>query len=152
MFSEETITTSKKIFSMVASLTASAFLLKTKTSDLIPNQVSEYFSSSLRKFSTKLSSQLTVIIDEFDGLNPNHIFKLNKPEKEKNFSMVLDNNEEIIDVFDGVKFKWLSIVSSRTERPPPANRTTTQFKEAKSDKFEKLLGTFKQLQLILQES
>ncbi|KAG5614260.1 hypothetical protein H5410_014084, partial [Solanum commersonii] len=69
--------------------------------------------------------KLTMVIDEFDGLVNNknyesatiylanklsphiHRLKINKTEKEKNFNIAIERNEEVIDVYNGQTFKWI---------------------------------------------
>nr|DAD46167.1 TPA_asm: hypothetical protein HUJ06_004397 [Nelumbo nucifera]DAD46169.1 TPA_asm: hypothetical protein HUJ06_004399 [Nelumbo nucifera] len=64
-----------------------------------------------------------MVIEEFDGLTSNEIYdvveiylgtkvnlstrrvKVRKPE-EKNFTVTMERNEEIVDVFNRVRFKW----------------------------------------------
>nr|DAD46650.1 TPA_asm: hypothetical protein HUJ06_016587 [Nelumbo nucifera] len=65
-----------------------------------------------------------MVIEELDGLTSNEIYdaaeiylgtkvnpstrrvKVRKPEKEKNFTVTMERNEEIVDVFDRLRFKW----------------------------------------------
>ncbi|KAK4429289.1 protein HYPER-SENSITIVITY-RELATED 4 [Sesamum alatum] len=116
---------SNKVLTAAASVTASIILLKSIANDLIPHQIHTYFSSSLHKLSSRLSSQLTVVIEEFDGLTSNHMFeaanvylgtkispstqriKVYKPQKDQEFAVTVDKNQEIIDFHGGIKFKWL---------------------------------------------
>ncbi|KAK2994142.1 hypothetical protein RJ640_020947 [Escallonia rubra] len=121
LFSYENMPASKTVLSAAASLTASAVLFRTMADDLIP----DYFYSNLRKFINRLSNQLTVVIEEFQGLTPNHMFeaaniylgtkvspstrriKVNKPEKDEELAVTVDRNQEIVDIFQGVKLKWV---------------------------------------------
>ncbi|KAK4360534.1 hypothetical protein RND71_019486 [Anisodus tanguticus] len=66
-----------------------------------------------------------MVIDEFDGLVNNEIYeaaemylgnklspntrrvKISKPEKEKQFNITLERDEEVTDVYNGQKFKWV---------------------------------------------
>ncbi|GMN29354.1 hypothetical protein TIFTF001_002405 [Ficus carica] len=77
--------------------------------------------------SVAATAMMTVVIEEFDGLVSNHIFeaaetylvgkispstqrlKVSKPVKEKNLSITMERNETIVDVFNGVKFKWILV-------------------------------------------
>ncbi|KAL2249759.1 protein HYPER-SENSITIVITY-RELATED 4 [Sesamum indicum] len=125
-FSYESLpSSSNKVLTAAASVTASIILLKSIANDLIPHQIHTYFSSSLHKLSSRLSSNLTVVIEEFDGLTSNHMFeasnvylgtkispstqriKVNKPHKDQEFAVTVDKNQEIIDFHGGIKFKWL---------------------------------------------
>ncbi|KAB2628148.1 mitochondrial chaperone BCS1-like [Pyrus ussuriensis x Pyrus communis] len=126
--SQENLPSPKTILSAAASLAASAILFKTIASDLIPEAFQKSFYSRLQK----LSSQLTVVVEELDGLTPNQMFeaanlylgakvsaatrriKVNKPEKEEQFLITIDKNQGIVDSFNGVDFKWVLI---STEKP-----------------------------------
>ncbi|KAA0041552.1 hypothetical protein IC582_007342 [Cucumis melo] len=131
---QESLPSPKTILSVVASLTASAVLFRTFYNELIPDAVRDYFVSRLHDFSTRFSSQLIIVIEELDGLTVNQMFdaanvylgtklssssrriKVHKPQKEKELAVTIDRNQEIIDIFQGVNFKWV-LVSSRIERP-----------------------------------
>lgn len=122
----------KTILSVAASLTASALLLRTVANDLIPDSVQDYLLTRLRKFSSRFSSNITVVVDELDGYAVNQMFqsasvylgdtlssstrriKVMKTEKEKQFAVKIDKNQELVDFFDGAEFKWI-LISSRNE-------------------------------------
>lgn len=124
-FSYESLPPSDKILTAAASAAASAILLKSFAADLIPQHIQSYLSSSLANLSGKLSSQLTVVIDEFDGLTPNHMFdasvvylstkisgaanriKVNKPPKQQDLAVTVDKNQEILDFHGKLHFKWI---------------------------------------------
>ncbi|RVX03683.1 Protein hyper-sensitivity-related 4 [Vitis vinifera] len=55
------------VLSAAASLAASAMLFRTIASDLVPGEVHGYFSSTLHNIFRYLSSQHTIIIEEFKG-------------------------------------------------------------------------------------
>nr|XP_043607463.1 protein HYPER-SENSITIVITY-RELATED 4-like [Erigeron canadensis] len=121
MFSYESLPPPKTILSAAASLTASALLFKSITADLVPSGIHEYFSSSFKR----LSSQFTIIVQESDGLTPNHLFeasniylgsklspsttriKVSKPEKDDEFTVTVDRNQPIFDVFQNFQCKWV---------------------------------------------
>ncbi|KAA8528672.1 hypothetical protein F0562_036027 [Nyssa sinensis] len=125
VFSCESMPSSTAVLSAAASLTASAVLFRTIVNDLVPSEVHDYFFTSLRKLTNRLSSQLTVVIEEFNGLTANQMFeaanvylgskispsmqriKVNKVEKDEELAVTIDKKEEIVDFFQGVKFKWI---------------------------------------------
>ncbi|GAV84582.1 AAA domain-containing protein/AAA_assoc domain-containing protein [Cephalotus follicularis] len=135
-FSQENIPSSKTVLSVAASLTASAVLFRTIANDLVPEVLTDYLCSSFKNMSNRLSSQITVVIEEFDGLTANQMFyaanvylgsklspsvqriKVHKPEKEKQLDVSIDKNQELVDLFSGVKFKWV-LVSSRVQKSVP---------------------------------
>ncbi|CAH1428170.1 unnamed protein product [Lactuca virosa] len=118
MFSYDSLPPPKSFLTAAASFTASALLFRTIASDLIPT---EYIKSLFKRFST----QLTVVIEEFDGLTPNQLFeaantylgtklspsthriKANKAEKDDELTVTVDRNQPIIDVFQNVKCTWV---------------------------------------------
>ncbi|XP_028087978.1 AAA-ATPase At3g50940-like [Camellia sinensis] len=125
VFSRETLPSCTTVLSAVASLTASAVLLRTIATDLIPAKIHDYFFSSLSKLSHRLSSQLTVVIEDFQGLTSNTMFdaaniyqgtklssstrriKVNKLDKDEQLSVTVDRNQDIVDLFQNVKLKWI---------------------------------------------
>ncbi|GMH01446.1 hypothetical protein Nepgr_003285 [Nepenthes gracilis] len=64
----------KTIISAAASVATTAFLCRTVSADLPPDELHAYFSSCLRNLSDRLSSQSTVVIEEFSNpLTPNQV-------------------------------------------------------------------------------
>lgn len=137
------------VLSVAASLTASAVLFRSVVYDLAPRSVHEYLSSSLQSVAIRLSSRLTVVIEESDGLTANQMFqaaniflgsnvqlsttsriKVLKPEKERNLAVTIDKNQELLDVFKGVKLRWV-LVSS------PVNKSVGSNKRGNSCAFER---------------
>lgn len=124
---ESNLATAKTVLSAVASVAATAMLARSIVQDFLPHEVRDYFSSGIRSFFTRFSNQLTMVIDEFDGLVSNQIYesaeiylgskvspsthrlKVSKPEKEKSFTITMESNEEIVDFFNGVKFNWVKV-------------------------------------------
>ncbi|KAF2293304.1 hypothetical protein GH714_000024 [Hevea brasiliensis] len=47
--------------------------------------------------------------------------KVNKPEKEKELAVTIDRDQELVDVFKGVKLKWV-LISSHIEMPAASNK------------------------------
>ncbi|KAI3780655.1 hypothetical protein L2E82_10640 [Cichorium intybus] len=74
MFSCESLPQPKTVLSVAASLTTSALLFKTITSDLIPT---DYVKTLFKR----ISNQLIVVIDESDGLTPNQLFEAANTER-----------------------------------------------------------------------
>lgn len=120
------------VFSAVASLAASAMLIRTIANDLVPGQVQAYFSSTLHNIFRALSSQHTIIIEEFkakeiQGDPLNELFeavdvylgtktspavrklRVGNDGEEKKLATTIYRNEEIVDVFEDVKVTWRSI-------------------------------------------
>ncbi|XP_044484312.1 AAA-ATPase At3g50940-like [Mangifera indica] len=111
--------------STAASLAASAMLIRSIANDILPSEIQDYLYAGLYRISRCMSSQLTFVIEEFQGLAMNQVFeaahlylgaranatstqrlRVGKTENQKTFAISLDRNEEILDVFQNVKLKW----------------------------------------------
>lgn len=93
----------KTILSTVGSVAATTMLVRTIIHNYIPPKLQAYLFFGLKNMFTKFSNQLTMVIDELDGLINNEIYeaaviylgnklspnihglKIRKTEKEKNF-------------------------------------------------------------------
>ncbi|OMO74317.1 hypothetical protein CCACVL1_16808 [Corchorus capsularis] len=118
------IPSAKVIFSAAASVAAAAMLVRSFTREVVPHELQDYIFSKIRKFLATFTSELTLVLDEYDGLNHNLLFKaaelyleptippgtkrirVTMPKKEGKISLSLEKNEEIIDNFNGVQVKW----------------------------------------------
>ncbi|KAI3450985.1 hypothetical protein Pfo_007650 [Paulownia fortunei] len=125
--SESNLATAKTILSTVGSIAATVVVVRGVAQDFLPPEFHDYIFSGIRNFFSSFSNQLTMVIDEFDGLDSNEIYeaaeiylgpkvspstrrlKISKPEKEKHFSITMERDEEVVDVYNGEKFKWVWI-------------------------------------------
>lgn len=123
------LATAKAVLSTVASVAATAMVARSVIRDFVPYELQDYFFLGLRKFFCRFSNQLTMVIEEFDGLVSNEIYeaaegylgprvtpatsrlKISKPDKEKNFNITMEKGEEILDVYNGQKLKWVWVVN-----------------------------------------
>lgn len=124
--SESKIATAKMVLSTAASITASVMLARSIANELLPTEIRDYFYSGVHSiFGRWFSSQMTVVIKEYDGLVNNQIYeaaqiylatkispttrrlKVSKPDKEKKLKVSMEPNEEIVDTFNGVKLLWV---------------------------------------------
>ncbi|KAH9696278.1 protein HYPER-SENSITIVITY-RELATED 4 [Citrus sinensis] len=113
------------IVSAAASAAATAMVIRSITHDYLPFEVRAYFAVKLKSLLARFSSELTLVINEYDdGLNQNVLFKaaklyleprippyvkrikINLPNKETKISCSVEKDEEIVDVFNGVQLKW----------------------------------------------
>ncbi|KAL4295848.1 hypothetical protein GQ457_12G028740 [Hibiscus cannabinus] len=119
----------------------------TIANNFTPEAIKDCFFLLLQKISSSLSSQLTVVIEESDGLKANEIFhaanvylgeklssstprvKVNKPGKERGLQVIPDKNQQMFDVFKGVKLKWVLLSSPRNHRLKKNNTKDGIFKE-----------------------
>ncbi|XP_049396128.1 AAA-ATPase At3g50940-like [Solanum stenotomum] len=122
---ESKMALAKTVLSTIGSVAATAMLVRTIVHNYIPPELHEYLFIGLKNMFIKFSNQLTMVIDEFDGLVNNEIYeavaiylgnklspnirrlKISKPAKENNFNITMERNEEVTDVYNGQTFKWI---------------------------------------------
>ncbi|XP_059670817.1 AAA-ATPase At2g18193-like [Cornus florida] len=116
------------IFSTYASLAASIMLVRSLTTDLVPDPIRSYIQSALVYFFTPHSNQLTIVIDENSGISRNQVydaaeiylrnkvspsterFKVGKTSRQKNLNVTIEKNEEVVDEFQNFQLKWKFVV------------------------------------------
>ncbi|KAK1550519.1 hypothetical protein Q3G72_020362 [Acer saccharum] len=177
-FSGETVTlpSYENALKLAGALVSSAVVLRTVSDTLVPDSVTDYLRTRIRKISTCLSSQATVVIEEFDELNPNQIFeaanvylgsrlststrrtKVNKPAKEKEFTVTVDMNQPLVDSYENVKLEWVlvsspikSSVSSRKRENGAGSRSELRYFELSFHKKFKEMVMSSYLPYILQQ-
>lgn len=114
----------KAIVTTVASVAATAMLVRSIANDFVPKEFRSYVFDSFHDVFRRFSSQFTVLIHEFQGPSPNLVFeavevylgtivntstksiRLGKTENDKSLVITMDKDEEIIDVFEDIKVKW----------------------------------------------
>ncbi|KZV47919.1 hypothetical protein F511_33650 [Dorcoceras hygrometricum] len=150
--SESNLATAKTILSTVGAIAATAVVVRGVAQDILPYEFQDYLFSGIRNLLSRFSNQLTLVIDEFDGLESNEIFeaagtylgsraspntrrlKVSKPEKEKSLNITVESDEEVIDSYRGEKFKWVWICR-KTETKDfynPRDRNSTMKSEIRS--------------------
>ncbi|KAK2966010.1 hypothetical protein RJ640_017088, partial [Escallonia rubra] len=144
MFSDINMPSAKTVVSTAASVAASAMVIRSLARDLIPHELQHYVFFSIRNFLKSFSSEAVLIIEEFDGLVGNQIykaaeiylgtkvsattqrFKVSMPEKETKISTSMARNQEIVDSFNGVQLKWRQVtrqIESKRASNPSFNST-----------------------------
>lgn len=126
---ESHLSTAKTVLSTAASVAATIMVVRSIANDFLPNELHDFFFTGIRRLFSRFSSQLTMVIDEFDGLINNQVYeaaevylgtkispttqrlKLTKPHTEKNFALTMERDEVITDIFHGIKFNWTLICS-----------------------------------------
>lgn len=104
----------KRVLSRVGSIATTIMLVQTIVHNYIPRELYAYLFYGLKNMFTNSSKQLTMVINEFDGLVKNKIYeaatiylanklsphihrlKISKTVKEKNFNITMERNEEVI--------------------------------------------------------
>ncbi|KAG5535956.1 hypothetical protein RHGRI_023668 [Rhododendron griersonianum] len=154
---ESHLATVKTVLSTVGSIAAAAMVIRTVSNDYLPPEFQDYLSSGLRTFFSRFSSQLTMVIDEFDGLVNNEIYeaaevylgpkispttrrlKVSKSENEQSINVSMERNQEVVDSFEGAEFKWVWVVrqveSSRHFYNPRDTNSTLRSEEKKTVKI-----------------
>ncbi|KAJ6367139.1 hypothetical protein OIU77_003504 [Salix suchowensis] len=135
--SETKLATAKIVLSTAASVAAAAMLARSIAQDVVPHEFQAYLFYRIRNFFGRFSSQLTMVVDEFDGYTYNEVYgaaetylgskvspttqrlKVSKQEKENEFTVKMDRNEEIVDIFQDVKFKWVLVCTHVDSRKLP---------------------------------
>lgn len=116
--------TYKKALTTAASFAASAMLARTVINEFLPHELQNYIYSTIGGLRTRLSSEHTIVIEQNEGYNSNMIYdavktylstRINPTSKRLRASMVeegkaivisLEAGEEMIDVYQGIEFKW----------------------------------------------
>ncbi|EOA23987.1 hypothetical protein CARUB_v10017204mg [Capsella rubella] len=125
--SESHLATAKTALTTVASVAAAAMLARSVVQDYMPGEVHEFISYGFRRFFSYFSFQMTAVIEEFGGYEHNQVFeaaeaylatkmsdstrriKVNKHEKQSNYNVTVERDEEVVDSFDGVKLSWILV-------------------------------------------
>ncbi|GFP83172.1 probable mitochondrial chaperone bcs1 [Phtheirospermum japonicum] len=126
-WSESKLATAKTILSTVGSIAATTMVVRGVAHDLLPPEFHDYIFSGIRNLISAFSNQLTLVIDEFDGLDSNEIYqaaetylgpraspktrrlKISRPEKEKHYNITMEKDQVMSDTYNGEKFKWTRI-------------------------------------------
>ncbi|KAL5081544.1 hypothetical protein RYX36_009965 [Vicia faba] len=108
----------------LVSAMASILLMRTITNQLIPHELRNFFQSGIHHLSRQFSARFTIVIEEFQGMARNQVFeaaeaylgtkatvsaervKVSKSEDQKTLSFNIDRDEEVNDVFEGIRVKW----------------------------------------------
>ncbi|KAG5062234.1 hypothetical protein AAZX31_02G050800 [Glycine max] len=126
-FSSSNLATAKTVLSAAASVAATAMVVRSVASDLLPSELRSYITNGIHSMFWRFSSEITLVIDEFDGLLNNQIYeaaetylgakispntrrlKVSKPETDTTFALTMERNESLTDVFRSMKFNWVLV-------------------------------------------
>ncbi|QCD81777.1 mitochondrial chaperone BCS1 [Vigna unguiculata] len=124
---DSNLATAKTVLSTAASVAATAMIIRSVASEILPPEFMSYVRDGLRSALSRFSSETTMVIEEFDGLVSNQIYeaaetylgsrispstqrlKVTKPETDDTFILTMERNECLDDVFNGVKFNWVLV-------------------------------------------
>uniref|UniRef100_A0A803L6W6 AAA-type ATPase N-terminal domain-containing protein n=1 Tax=Chenopodium quinoa TaxID=63459 RepID=A0A803L6W6_CHEQI len=131
MASSSTMMRAKSVLSTVGSAATAVMVARSVINDFLPYEVCDYLFSSIHSIlSRRFSTEITMIIEEFDGLENNQIFDavelfigartkttstsasatrlmVRKPVTGDKILVNVDRNEGIVHEFEGVKFRWM---------------------------------------------
>ncbi|KAL0334710.1 UNVERIFIED_CONTAM: protein HYPER-SENSITIVITY-RELATED 4 [Sesamum radiatum] len=134
MYSNIELPSTKTVISAAASLAATAVLVRSFAQDFLPHELRQYFYIKFQNLFTAFSNEITLVIDEFDGLNKNQLFHAARlyvdtiitpstkrfwaslPEKEKKIHVSVGGNNDITDKFCGFQLKWRIVVKEAQPR------------------------------------
>ncbi|KAI3446137.1 hypothetical protein Pfo_002802 [Paulownia fortunei] len=137
MYSNIELPSAKAVISTAASVAATAMLVRSFAKDFIPHEFRQYFYTKFQHFLTTFTNEITLVIDEFDGLNKNQLFhaaelyvgtiispstkrfRASLPEKEKKIHISVGGNEDIKDRFCGFQLKWRMVTIQTQARYVP---------------------------------
>ncbi|KAL0422783.1 UNVERIFIED_CONTAM: protein HYPER-SENSITIVITY-RELATED 4 [Sesamum latifolium] len=74
MYSNIELPSTKTVISAAASVAATAVLVRSFAQDFLPHELRQYFVIKFQNLFTAFSNEITLVIDEFDGLNKNQLF------------------------------------------------------------------------------
>ncbi|KZV53368.1 hypothetical protein F511_06510 [Dorcoceras hygrometricum] len=124
MFSSIELPSAKTVVSTAASVAATAMVVRSVAGDVVPPELSQYFMTKFRNFLATFSNDMTITIEEFDGIARNQLFtaaevylgtiispstkrfKASIPEKEQNIQVSMGGNVDLADTFHGFQLKW----------------------------------------------
>ncbi|KFK34344.1 hypothetical protein AALP_AA5G132900 [Arabis alpina] len=130
---ESHLATAKTALTAVASVAAATMVVRSVVQEYMP-EVHELISCSVRRFFRYFSFEMTAVIEEFVGFEPNEVFEaaesylatkishstrrinVNKLEKQSNFTVTVERNEEVLDTFDGVKLRWILVCQTANKK------------------------------------
>ncbi|XP_062076262.1 uncharacterized protein LOC133780928 [Humulus lupulus] len=126
MFSsfKEMPTSASTLFSAYASVAASMMLVRSMANEVIPDELRSYISMAVRYLFTPLSSDLTLVIEEFSGMARNQVYdaaelylrtkvspstsrlRVSKSPRQKAISIAIEKGEQVSDEFEKIRLKW----------------------------------------------
>ncbi|PHT50260.1 hypothetical protein CQW23_10007 [Capsicum baccatum] len=137
VLSDINMPSAKIIISSTASIAATAMVLRFVARDLIPYELQHYAYLSIHGFFKSFSYEIVLIIEEFDGLACNKIYKaaeiylgskvfnisagiykVSMPVKKTKISTLIAKDQQVLDKFNGVMFKWRQVTRHVESKQP----------------------------------
>ncbi|KAF9620080.1 hypothetical protein IFM89_010730 [Coptis chinensis] len=138
----------------LTSVAASVVLFQSFSQTILPNNSQEYVYGYIRHVATRMSRQLTMTIREYDGLFGDELYeaaeiylagkinpstkklRVSKPKSEKSFRVAMEKDEEVVDVYEGVKFKWRMNSEQVKNNAQGSNNFTVSLRQVENRSFE----------------
>ncbi|KAM3360981.1 hypothetical protein P3S68_015835 [Capsicum galapagoense] len=137
VLSDINMPSAKIIISSTASIAATTMVVRFVARDLIPYELQHYAYLSIHGFLNSFSYEIVLIIEEFDGLACNQIYKaaeiylgskvfnisagiykVSMPVKETKISTLIAKDQKVLDKFNGVMFKWRQVTRYVESKQP----------------------------------
>ncbi|KAL0926027.1 hypothetical protein M5K25_004408 [Dendrobium thyrsiflorum] len=152
----KTVESTKKYLTTAASIVASAMLARTLVNEYLPKELRTIIFSAFRnRFGRFSTTEHTIVIKEAEDLNSNELYdasstylqtrissnirrlRASKNKDKNNIALSLDNGEELIDDFQGVKYKWqLKILKKNRGRNSSSNSKVRWFQVTFHKKYK----------------
>lgn len=128
----------EKYITMAASVAATAMVVRSVMSELLPYEVRDLLCAAARYLRSRVSSRHTVVIDEAEGLSANQIYdaartylaaristdmprlRVSRVDETQGIMVGMEQGEEMVDVHDGVEYTWNLVARDNT--PGAASR------------------------------
>jgi hypothetical protein len=122
----------EKYITMAASVAATAMVVRSVVSELVPYEVRDLLCSAARYLRSRVSSRHTVVIDEAEGLSANQIYdaartylaaristdmprlRVSRVDEAQGIMVGMEQGEEMVDVHDGVEYTWSLVARDNT--------------------------------------
>ncbi|XP_031268015.1 AAA-ATPase At3g50940-like [Pistacia vera] len=173
MFSLTKMPSTASVLSAYTTFTATTMLARTVLTEvqtmigqLIPQRLQEKVLSKLGGIFGKFSDQLTIFIDEYNGVAINEIYqsseiylstritpsveqlKVSQSAEEKSLLVTVNKGQKIIDTFEGIQLTW-EFICIETQKPSHGWNNVSETRERKSIQLsfhkrykEKVLSTY----------
>ncbi|OMO88247.1 hypothetical protein COLO4_20349 [Corchorus olitorius] len=130
------------------------------TSQLIPTQLQAFLLSKLGGLYSNRSSQMTLLIDEYNGYSINELYeaseiylqtkitpsmqrlKVSKGPRDKKVAVTIEKGEEVIDVFEEIQLKWgVTCVESKDQNQGKSEKRVIEL-SFHSKYMEKVINSY----------
>ncbi|WJX13939.1 hypothetical protein P8452_04273 [Trifolium repens] len=126
--SETNLTTAKTILSTAATVAATAVLIRSIANEFLPMDLRDYVFTGIQSICSRFSTDLTMVIEEFEGLDNNQIYsaaetylgtiispstkrlRISKSDHQQTFTLTMERNQSVTDFFNGVKLNWFLFI------------------------------------------